>query len=156
MLTYNNGNNTIRKNVVKSNIDFPELYVVVRKFVDNEYAKTDSGTIYQTSKIIESVAELYNYKLNAKEHISWGSYVDTGTIELSNGLPLLWSTSSGTYGSHTMAVCGFQYYSKTTSWWTFSSTNYVLFYELRDGHSTQPRFFDMTGHYGFAAIINSN
>ena len=72
------------------------------------------------------------------------------------GLPLLWSTSSGTYGSHTMAVCGFKYYSKTTSWWTFSSTNYVLFYELRDGHSTQPRFFDMTGHYGFAAIINLN
>lgn len=32
-------------------------------------------------------------------------------------------------------------------------TSYKLFYELRDGHSTDPRFYDISGHVGFSAII---
>lgn len=153
-LTYNSGKSKIREYVVKSGPIFPELYRDVREFVNDKYKKTDGGTIYQTSAIIENIANEYDYDVNAKEHIAWGAYADTGTKELDKNRPLLWSTSSDTYGAHTMAVCGYKYYSKTSGWWIFKTTNYKLFYELRDGHSVFARYYDMSGHVGFSAIIS--
>ena len=133
---------------------FPKLYTTVRKHVNSKYKKIESGSIFNTSEIIEYTAKYYGYKVNAKEHVAWGIYADTATRKIDSGYPLLWSTSSGTYNSHTMAVCGYKYYSKTSGWWIFKVTNYKLFYELRDGHSTAPRFFDISGHVGFSAIIS--
>ena len=132
----------------------PELYTDVRKHINDKYKKCNSGTIYETSEIIEYVANQYGYHVDAKEHVFWPMYVNEGIKKLDSGSPLLWSTSNCTYNSHTMAVCGYKYYSKTTGWWIFKTTQYKVFYEIRDGHTELPRFFDMTGHVGFGAIIS--
>ena len=41
--------------------------------------------------------------------------------------------------------------SKTTFFITVK--DYKLFYELRDGHTVSPRYYDVNGHVGFSAII---
>lgn len=156
LLYYNNKKSSVHEYFLVGNTRrFPKLYTTVRKHVDSKYKQVnDGGSIYNTSEIIEYTAKYYNHKVNAKKHVSWGLYADKGTKKLDNNYPLLWSTSSGTYGSHTMAVCGYKYYSKTSGWWIFKVTSYKLFYELRDGHSTDPRFYDISGHVGFSAIIS--
>ncbi len=73
--------------------------------------------------------------------------------EIDNNRPLLWCTSTNTYGSHTMAVAGYEKWSKTTGWWIFTSTEYLTFAELRDGHSTSPRYFDFNAYIGLAAFV---
>lgn len=35
-----------------------------------------------------------------------------------------------------------------------NKSSYKLFYGLRDGHSADPRFYDISGHVGFSAIIS--
>lgn len=156
LLYYNNGKSSVHEYfLVESAREFPKLYTIVRKHVDKKYKQIDNGgTISDTSEIIEYTANYYNHKINAKEHVFWGPYADKGTNKIDNNYPLLWSTSSGTYGSHTMAVCGYKYYSKTSGWWIFKVTYYKLFYELRDGHAEDPRYFDISGHVGFSAIIS--
>ncbi|MDE7297137.1 MAG: hypothetical protein K2N84_07735 [Clostridia bacterium] len=155
LLYYNNKKSSTNEwFLVSYSRSFPELYTIVRKHVNDKYKKIESGSIYNTSEIIEYTAKYYKHNVNAKEHVAWGGYANAATKKLDDGYPLLWSTSSGTYGSHTMAVCGYKYYTKTSGWWIFKSTKYKLFFELRDGHSTAPRFFDLSGHVGFSAIIS--
>ena len=155
LLYYNGGKSSIHEYfLVDKVLSFPKLYTEIRKHVNAKYKKIESGSIYRTSEIIEYIANKYNHKTDAQEHISWKSYADTSTKKISDGYPLLWSTSNDTYGSHTMAVCGYKYYKKTSGWWIFKTTSYKLFYELRDGHSSSPRFYDISGHVGFSAIIS--
>lgn len=136
-------------------MDFPTLYTEIRKHINSKYKQiNDGGSIFATSEIIEYIAKKYGYRVNAQEHVFWGLYADQGTKKINSGYPLLWSTSNDTYSSHTMAVCGYKYYSKTSGWWIFKITRYKLFYELRDGHEADPRFYDMSGHIGFSAIIS--
>ena len=153
---YYNSSFVYKYDLMSTSFSFPELYTEVRKYVNSKYKQIDDGgSIYKTSKIIEEVAKKYGCTVNAKEHIFWGIYSSNeGIKKLNNDIPLLWSTSSCTYGAHTMAVCGYKSYSKVTGWWSFKSTQYKLFYELRDGHETAPRFYDMSGHFGFGAIIS--
>ena len=155
LLYYNNNKSSVNEYfLVEKTRNFPKLYTMVRKHVDKKHGHINSGSIFETSEIIEYIAHYYNHKINAKEHVCWGFYMDKGTKKIDKNYPLLWSTSSGTYGLHTMAVCGYKYYSKTSGWWIFKVTKHVLFYELRDGHNDKPRFFDMSGHIGFSAIIS--
>lgn len=133
---------------------WPTLYTQVRKYVSDKFRHIEYGSVWDTSNIIENIARLYGYNVNAVEHVFWGLYMNTATKKLDEGLPLIWATLSGTYGSHSMAVCGYRYYYKTTGWWIFKFTNYKLFYELRDGHNLAPRYYDMSGHIGFAAIVS--
>lgn len=154
-LYYNDNKEYIHQYTLNNTMIFPKLYCDIRKFVNDKYKQINNGgSIFQTSTIIESIAKQYNINVNAKEHVFWGYYLETGTKQIDKGIPLLWSTSNDTYGSHTMAVCGYKRYSKKVGWWIFKVTQYKLFYELRDGHTSDPRFYDMTGHLGFSAIIS--
>ena len=139
------------------------MYTDVRRYVDKKFKQVnDGGTIYQTSEIIEAIANQYGHYVNAVEHVLWGLYTDTVSWKIDCGYPSLWRTSNDTYGKHIMAVCGYKYYSKTFGWWIFKTTDYKLFFELKDGHaddddddgSTDPRYYDISGHSGFAAIIS--
>jgi hypothetical protein len=54
---------------------------------------------------------------------------------------------------HTMAVAGYENWSKTSGWWIFKSTEYRIFAELRDGHTVNPRYFDFHAYVGLAAFV---
>lgn len=154
-LSYDNNTKSIYRVAQKSSfLYFPSLWADVRKFCNERWGKIDDGTIFETSEIIEKIASKYGYNVDAKEHMAWGSYMDSGVSKIESGLPIIWSTASGTYGSHTMAVCGYKYYEKKSSWWIFSNTSTVLFYELRDGYVAQPRYYDMSAYVGFGGIIS--
>ena len=133
-----------------------ELYADVRKHINERYQQVDEGMIWDTSEIIEYVARQYGHYVNSVEHIAWGLYTDTATKKIDSGYPVLWSTSNDTYGSHTMAVCGYKYYWKTTGWWIFKTASYKLFFEIKDGWvgNGASRYYDISGHAGFSAIIS--
>ena len=77
-------------------------------------------------------------------------------LDLIRGDVFIWSTSNDTYGSHTMAGCGYRLYSRRAGFWIFTHDEYKLFFELRDGHSDEPRYYDVQGHVGLSAIIFLN
>ena len=52
-----------------------------------------------------------------------------------------------------MAGCGYKIYCKTSGWWLFKSTSYKYFYEIRDGHSSLPRYFDLSAWSGFGGMV---
>ncbi len=142
---------------LRKNLNFPELYTVMREHVSERYGQiNDGGNDFETAEIMESTAKRYNRYLDADVHIFWSFYVDKGTQQIDQNRPLVWSTSRNTYEEHSMAVCGYKYYSKVTGWWIFKSTKYKLFYELRDGHTAEPRFFDMSGYTGASALTFIN
>ena len=83
-----------------------------------------------------------------------GVYVNVYKNEIDNGWPLMWSTSTNTYGAHTMAVAGYRIYSKEEGWWIFKEKKYKNLAEIRDGWVENPRYFDFSAYTGFAALVN--
>ncbi|MBQ2717538.1 MAG: hypothetical protein IJF75_02930 [Clostridia bacterium] len=154
LLRYNNNSQSVYQTHLKRNVfSFPKLYNETREFVNSKFGKINDGSIWNTSTIIESMANKYGYHVNSVEYVAWVAHADSATKKIDQGYPLLWSTLNGTYDSHTMAVCGYNYYSRTSGWWIFKTTKYKLFYAIKDGHATETRYYDMSGHVGFSAII---
>ena len=135
-----------------TNYDFPELFASVRKMADEKYGKCDGGTTGQTANLIKWVGQKYGATFKTNCVYRWGYYADAVAKNIENNIPSIWSTSNDTYGSHSMAVNGYKYYQKTTKFWIFTSVKTKLFYELRDGHTSEPRFYDISGHVGFSCI----
>ena len=152
-LNYGDGQTCYRIEAERTK-EFPRLWADIRKYCNDKWGKINSGMLIETSEIIEVIANKYGYNIDAKEHYDWANYYSSGCKEIDNGKPLLWSTSTGTYGSHTMAVCGYKTFEKKTGWWIFQSVDTKVFYELRDGHSPSARYYDMSGHIGFAGIVS--
>lgn len=139
-----------------NNTSFPKLYTDVRRFVYNTYGKVNSGTVYNTAYIINEVGKQYGYNFKSKGTIAAGLYSGSGITAINKMLPFVLCTSSATnggYGNHLMAGCGYKIYSKTYGWWIFKTTSYKYFYELRDGHSTKPAYFDLSSWTGFGGIV---
>ena len=87
----------------------------------------------------------------------WGLFASIETRQIDNGYPMLWSVwHDASYNDHTMAVCGYKYYSRYVGWWIFRHKQSKLFYELRDGHSRDPRYFDITDKVGICSIVTLN
>lgn len=145
----------VDKWILNNENSFPELYTEERSFVDDFYGKCDGGTTWQTENIINRMVKKYNYDtLLTNRTYFWGYYANTVPSKIDNNLPCIWSTSNDTYGAHSMTVCGYKYFKKTTGFWIFKSHKYKLFYELKDGHADdgKSRYFDVSGHVGFTCI----
>lgn len=104
--------------------------------------------------IVKNVAKSYGHDIDVDIHFLWGAYAEDGTKEINDGRPLVWSTKNGTYGSHTMAVCGYAHYHKVINFWFFTVIFERLFYKIQDGWDSAPRYYDMSGYVGFAAIVS--
>ncbi len=138
------------------NTVFPKLYTDVRKYVYNAYGKVNGGTVYNTANIINEIGRQYGYDFKAKGTIAAGLYSGSGIASINMMLPFVLCTSSASnagYGNHLMAGCGYKIYSKTSGWWIFKSTSYKYFYELRDGYSNQPVYFDLSAWTGFGGMV---
>ena len=156
-LYYNNGASWVYERFVgQSTFTFERLYIDIRNLINEKYKKVDGGIINETSAIIERIAKKYDYTVNAQEYSAWSSHVDEVANKIDSSIPSLWSTSCDTYGSHTMAVCGYRYYTRTTGWWVFQKKETKVLFEIRDGWSNEPKFFDMSGYQGFAALVTLN
>lgn len=138
---------------INTNLYWDELYRNTRIQAYQNFGGPESLTIWQSEALMEKTMALYNVSINARVNAAWGGYVSLFHHEIDSNRPLLWSTSTNTYGSHTMAVAGYEKWSKTTGWWIFTSTEYLTFAELRDGHSTSPRYFDFNAYIGLAAFV---
>ena len=149
-----NGATCYRKELVNS--VFPKLYVDTRKYVISKYKKISGGTVYDTADIINAVEKQYGYDFKARGTVAAGLYGSSGIKAINKGFPFGLCTSvasNGGYGNHIMAGCGYKVYSKTTGWWIFKMTSYKYFYELRDGHGDDIRYFDLSNWIGFGGII---
>ncbi len=129
-----------------TNKEFPRLYANVREYVDGKYQKCDDGYIWETRDIVKYMCNKYGHDIDTNTHYNWNYHADNIVDEIINERPALWFTLNDTYGSHAMAVCGFRYYKKERNFKFFTYSTFKLFYELRDGHTTESRFFDMSGH----------
>ena len=153
LLTYGNGQRCFEYEAIL-NKRIPKLWADIRKYCNDKWAKINEGMLIETSKIIEVIGNKYGYNLDAVEHYNWQYYMYDGFAEIDKGIPLIWSTSSGTYGSHTMVVCGYKCFQKTTGWWIFQSVDTKVFYELCDGWNDYPTYFDMSGHWWFSGLVS--
>ncbi len=131
--------------------NFPELYISARTNTYDQYGRVESFTIGQSSAIIEMTMDEYGYDINFRESITWGAF--NYKERLDDNKPLMWSTSTNTYGSHTMAVFGYKTYRKATQvlWWT--EYDYVYLIQLSDGWVTYMRYMDLNAYVGFAAFM---
>ena len=152
-LNYGDGQTCYRIEAERTK-NFSRLWGEIRKYCNDKWGKINYGMLIETSEIIEVIAKKYGYNIDAKEHYDWAYYCSSGCKEIDQGKPILWSTLNGTYGSHTMAVCGYKTFEKKTGWWIFQTVDTKVFYELRDGHVSYPRYYDMSGHVGFAGIVS--
>lgn len=138
------------------NTRFPKLYIDVRKYVVDKYGKVDGGSVYDTANIINAVGKQYGYNFKAKGTVAAGLYGSSGITAVNKKLPFVLCTSSVSnagYGNHLMAGCGYRVYKKTSGWWIFKVTSYKYFYELRDGHNNDARYFDLSAWTGFGGIV---
>lgn len=129
-----------------NNNGFPRLYSIIREYIDGVYKKCDDGYIWETRDIVKYICNKFGYTVDISTHYNWNYYADYLVNEILEERPALWFTLTGTYGSHAMAVCGYRYYRRQRKFWHFTYTTYKLFYELRDGHSLERRWFDASGH----------
>ncbi len=164
-LYYNKAGNNISGTVTRDGIKyfkyqmknesykFNKLWAKTREYVDEKYGKINGGTIWETENIIKNVAKDYDVTINTNVSVLWGYTYNNVISSIDRGDAFIWSTSNDTYGSHTMAGCGYKQYIKETKIWFVTHSEYKLFYELRDGHSKEARYYDVNGHVGFSAII---
>lgn len=133
---------------------FPKLYIQVRQLVEANYGKIDGGTIFQTNYIVTKTALDYgHYQLVGYTHLPYRFYYRMIMEGLVTGLPAIWSTANDTYGPHTMAVSGYRVYQKTDSFLGFQIDYKKIYFEIKDGHTTEGTFFDRTGFHGIGAFI---
>lgn len=130
----------------------PKLYAEIRRFVDTTYGKCDGGTSWETSNIVKQIASNYNHTINDIRHYMWGRYAYNVINYIDSNVPCIWSTSNDTYGAHSMAICGYRTYRKEIPFLCFKIINKKLFYELKDGHERESRFFDVSAHIGFSCL----
>lgn len=140
-----------------TNNRFPLLYALIREYVDGKFEKCDDGYIWETRDIIKYICSIFNNSIDIDTHYDWCFYADYIVNEISNSRPALWFTLYDTYGSHAMAVCGYKYYKRERKFGFFTYSIYKLFYELKDGHAKESRWFDISGFYfnlGCLAFFN--
>ena len=130
-----------------TNYQFPRLYSIIREYINGEYKKCDEGYVWETRDIVKYICNKFGIGIDTKTQYNWSLYTDCLVYEILNGRPALFFTLTGTYGSHAMAVCGFKYYKMTKKYWIFTQTSYKVFFELKDGHSKDSRWFDASGAY---------
>ncbi len=131
---------------------FPKFYTEVRRFINSEFKKCDGGTEAETSYIVKRIAKNYGHTIDYENHYRWGAYTNYIKYKIDSNIPCIWSTTNDTYGAHSMAVCGYKYYKKTTKFWSFNFSTYKLFYELRDGHLEKPTYYDISSHIGISCL----
>ncbi len=148
-----NGNVVYEWEMKNTEYNFEKLWAKTREYTNKKYGKINSGTIWQTENIIKNVADAYDCTIKTNVSTLWGATYMNVIKSVDKGDAFVWSTSNDTYGSHTMAGCGYKLYAKKTKVWFVTVKDYKLFYELRDGHSEDPRYYDVSGHVGFSGII---
>lgn len=131
--------------VNSENLTKENLYFTTRKKCIELYGKVEDLSLFESSGIIENVIGDINYV----EEVNWANYAFEFYKEIDSHRPLLWSTlSSETYGSHTMAVSGYKYYSKNDKWWIFDKVKTISFAEIQDGWGKETRYFDLNAYSG--------
>lgn len=128
-----------------TNYSFPLLYGIIREYVDGKFKKCDDGYIWETKDIIKYMCTFFGNSIDIDTHYDWFFFADYIVNEIINERPALWFTLYDTYGSHAMAVCGYKYYKRERKFGIFTFSTFKLFYELKDGHSTESRWFDISG-----------
>lgn len=128
-----------------TNYSFPLLYGIIREYVDGKFKKCDDGYIWETKDIIKYMCTFFGNSIDIDTHYDWFFFADYIVNEIINERPALWFTLYDTYGSHAMAVCGYKYYKRERKFGVFTFSTFKLFYELKDGHSTESRWFDISG-----------
>ena len=137
------------------NTAFPILYTKIRKYALNDKKlNIESGqTAFKTCNLVQEVASLYDMLIMANTHFNWKLYIYPLIKNLDDGYPLLWPTSTDTYGAHTMIVVGYSKYEKRerTFLW-FYKTRHKIFYQIIDGWNREPVYYDMNRHIGPSII----
>ena len=120
----------------------PELYANIRAYAitNNGYTPLSGYSFSDVPETMADVAsECYGVSIKTKKTSSVSSAISA----IDDGEAAYISINgSKTYGNHGSALIGYREYSYTASWWIFSSTSYLYFYQLADGHSTEAQYFD--------------
>lgn len=125
---------------------FSPLYVEARQEAIDMNGSTEGLTVWESRDILNNVMDNHNYSTNFKIIELWS--MNTVTSRIDNGEAILWSTLGSAYGNHTMFVAGYDIYVKETKILFVTYRTYKEFFEIRDGWSTSPRYYDFNGING--------
>ena len=125
---------------------FSYLYIEAR-LEAIEISNGISGiTVWQSRDILNKVMQNHGYSTRFKIVEIWT--MNTVTSRIDNGEAILWSTENSALGDHTMLVAGYDIYLKETRVLFFTYKTYKNFFEIRDGWSNEPRYYDFNGWNG--------
>lgn len=125
---------------------FSPLYVEARQEAIDMNGSTEGLTVWESRDILNNVMDNHGYTTNFKIIEIWS--MNTVTSRIDNGEAILWSTLGSAYGNHTMFVAGYDIYVKETRILFVTYRTYKDFFEIRDGWSTSPRYYDFNGING--------
>lgn len=131
-----------------------ELYRRTRKKTYDMYGTVEGLNLGQSSGIVEAVMGLYGDSIDGIEEINWQVHLNDYISEINRDMPLMWSIMGGDYnGPHTMCVAGYQIWSRTSGWWIFQKKEYINLAEVRDGWTTEQRYFDFKAFVSSGAFV---
>jgi hypothetical protein len=133
---------------------FTYLYIEARQEANEMNGSPEGLTVWESRDILNNVMETHGYSTRFKIIEAWS--MSTVTSRINDDEAILWSTLGSVYGNHTMMVAGYDIYLKETKVLFLTIRTYKNFFELRDGHSIYPRYYDFNGTNGgtvFGAFV---
>lgn len=126
--------------------NFSYLYIEARKEANKINGSPEGLTVWESRDILNNVMANHGYSTRFKIIEIWS--MSTVTSRIDKGEAILWSTFGSAYGNHTMFVAGYDIYVKETKILFITYRTYKDFFEIRDGWSKDPRYYDFNGING--------
>lgn len=148
-----NGEYIHTRNLISDEFDFPLIWTDMRRVTNSLWGEIDGKNVSDTRTMLEVTSGRLGFDLDTSLHLNgiFGKYLAIKSVN--RGLPFIFTTADGTYGSHTMAACGYKVYVRELKLWRFSFLQFKIFYELRDGHTVSPVYYDVTSYKGLCGIV---
>lgn len=130
------------------NRDWPELYRRMRRICYDKYHRVEGLTTADSSTLIERALKTYGVNVDSIEGLGT-NYIQEFINEINNNSPMLLSViGNSVYGDHTMAACGYEEWKVTNKVWIFSFVKNIVLAKVKDGWSTDDRYFNFDTHHG--------
>lgn len=123
--------------------DYKTIYSKVKKIAKKYgYTSRDGISATKINNVVNDVLKDYGYsKSNCKGIYVW-NFKNQVKKEIDNNRPVIMNIARGYYGNHTVTVCGYAIYKRSSKKSKISSNKTYNMIQVYDGWTTYKRFID--------------
>ena len=123
--------------------DYKTIYSNVKKIAKKYgYTSRDGISATKINNVVNDVLKDYGYsKSNCKGIYVW-NFKNQVKKEIDNNRPVIMNIARGYYGNHTVTVCGYAIYKRSSKKSKISSNKTYNMIQVYDGWTTYKRFID--------------